>query len=198
MTRIIGGTAKGHRLRAPAGEATRPTTDRVREALFSVLVSEFGDLGGLRVLDLYSGSGAVGLESVSRGAAATLVERDRRTAGLIRDNARATGLAAEVVAASVQSFLAGEPTAYDIVFADPPYDLAEEALAAVLARLAEGWIAPDGLVVVERSARSPEPVLPEALTLLRTRRYSETALHMLVIDSTPLSSTAHDGEVSPR
>ncbi len=197
MTRIIGGTAKGHRLRAPSGDATRPTTDRVREALFSVLVSEYGDLGGLRLLDLYSGSGAVGLEAVSRGATATLVERDHRTASLIRDNAHATGLTAQVVAASVSGFLAGEPTAYDIVFADPPYDLTEEALAAVLERLVQGWTAPDGLVVVERSARSPEPVLPEGLTLLRTRRYGETALHVLVTDSTPLSSTAHDGEVSP-
>lgn len=197
MTRIIGGTAKGRRLRAPSGDATRPTTDRVREALFSVLVSEFGDLGGLRVLDLYSGSGAVGLEAVSRGAAATLVERDRRTAALIRDNARAVALDAEIVAASVPTFLAGEPRAYDVVFADPPYDLSEEALGEVLVRLADGWTTPDGLVVVERSARSPEPLLPSGLTLLRTRRYGETALHVLVTDSTPPSSTAHDGEVSP-
>lgn len=197
MTRIIGGTAKGRRLRAPSGDATRPTTDRVREALFSVLVSEFGDLGGLRVLDLYSGSGAVGLEAVSRGATATLVERDRRTAALIRDNARAVGLDAEIVAASVPTFLAGEPRAFDVIFADPPYDLSEEALGEVLVRLADGWTTPDGLVVVERSARSPEPLLPSGLTLLRTRRYGETALHVLVTDSTPLSSTAHDGEVSP-
>ncbi|GAB3259280.1 16S rRNA (guanine(966)-N(2))-methyltransferase RsmD [Alteromonas gracilis] len=197
MTRIIGGTAKGRRLRAPSGEATRPTTDRVREALFSVLVSEFGDLGGLRVLDLYSGSGAVGLEAVSRGAVATLVERDRRAAALIRDNARAVGLDAEVVTASVPTFLGGEPRPFDLVFADPPYDLSEEALGEVLTRLAAGWTTAEGLVVVERSARSPEPVLPEGLTLLRTRRYGETALHVVAADSTPPSSTAHDGEVSP-
>src|SRR5689334_7957728 len=92
MTRIIGGTAGGRRLRTPTGDATRPTSDRVREALFSTLESQLGSLTGLRVLDLYAGSGAVGLEAMSRGAGVvTAVESDRRTAGLAQDNARTLG-----------------------------------------------------------------------------------------------------------
>jgi 16S rRNA (guanine966-N2)-methyltransferase len=94
MTRIIGGTARGRRLKAPSGDQTRPTSDRVREALFSSVVSEIGSMNGLRFLDLYAGSGAVGLEARSRGAGSvTLVEQDRRTASLIRDNARSLGFA---------------------------------------------------------------------------------------------------------
>ena len=103
MTRIIGGTAGGRRLQTPKGDLTRPTSDRVKEALFSAVEASLGSLQGLRFLDLYAGSGAVGLEALSRGAAtATLVEQDRRTAGLIRANARTVGLpAAEVVTGSV-------------------------------------------------------------------------------------------------
>src|SRR6478672_639808 len=90
MTRIIGGTAGGRRLRTPTGDATRPTADRVREALFSALESQLGSLTGLRFLDLYAGSGAVGLEAMSRGAGVvTAVESDRRTARLVQDNATA-------------------------------------------------------------------------------------------------------------
>src|SRR6476620_12094520 len=104
MTRIIGGTAGGRRLRTPGGEATRPTSDRVREALFSALESRLGSLTGLRFLDLYAGSGAVGLEAMSRGAGVvTAVESDRRTARLVQQNADALGFRrAEVVAAPVE------------------------------------------------------------------------------------------------
>src|SRR5689334_5896095 len=102
MTRIIGGTAGGRRLQTPSGDATRPTSDRVREALFSALESQLGSLHGLRFLDLYAGSGAVGLEAGSRGAAAvTLVESDRRTARLVEANARTVGVPAQVIAQSV-------------------------------------------------------------------------------------------------
>jgi 16S rRNA (guanine966-N2)-methyltransferase len=180
MTRIIGGAAGGRRIATPKGDLTRPTSDRVREALFSALEAWAGSLRGLRVLDLYAGSGAIGLEAWSRGAGAvTLVESDRRTAALIASNARALGLRdADVVASSVSSFLVGTRRApYDLVFSDPPYPLDEEAVARDLALLAaNGWLTPDALVVVERASRSPEPVWPAGLALLREKKYGETRL----------------------
>jgi 16S rRNA (guanine966-N2)-methyltransferase len=183
VTRIIGGTAGGRRLATPKGDQTRPTSDRVREALFSALESWAGSLHGLRVLDLYAGSGAIGLEAWSRGAAAvTLVESDRRTASLISANARELGCRdAEVVAASVPTFLGGRPGPaygpFDVVFSDPPYPLDEEALARDLALLAaNAWLAPGALVVVERATRSPEPTWPEGIVRVREKRYGETRL----------------------
>lgn len=188
MTRIIGGAAGGRRLQTPRGDATRPTSDRVREALFSAIESWCGSLRGLRVLDLYAGSGAVGLEAWSRGAeAVTLVEQDRRTAALVAANARAIGFpGAQVVTGSVAATLRRAPVApYDLVFLDPPYPLPEDALADDLAALAEhGWLAPGALVVVERGARSPEPVWPDALVRDREKRYGETTL-WYAIASTP-------------
>ena len=164
MTRIIGGSAGGRRITAPSGQHTRPTTDRVREALFSSIEAWCGSLQGLRFLDLYAGSGAIGLEAWSRGAGVvTLVESDRRTARLIGDNARALGYpAAHVVAGSVGVTLGRPPTApYDVVFLDPPYPLDEDVLAADLAGLdRHGWLVPGAMVVVERSSRSPEPTWP--------------------------------------
>ncbi len=180
MTRIIGGSAGGRRLQTPRGAATRPTSDRVREALFSAVESWCGSLRGLRFLDLYAGSGAVGLEAWSRGAGVvTLVEHDRRTAALISDNARAIGFAkSHVVAGSVAAVLRRPPTApYDVAFLDPPYPLSEEALADDLAALAsEGWLVPGALVVVERSSRSREPAWPAGFAATRSKRYGETTL----------------------
>jgi 16S rRNA (guanine966-N2)-methyltransferase len=180
VTRIIGGSAGGRRIATPRGDATRPTSDRVREALFSAIESWCGSLHDLRVLDLYAGSGAVGLEAWSRGAGAvTLVESDRRTAALITANARTLGCTdADVVTGSVGATLHRPPrAAYDVVFLDPPYPLGEAELAADLAALSEhGWLAPGALVVVERSVRSPEPVWPEGLTDRRSKRYGETTL----------------------
>jgi 16S rRNA (guanine966-N2)-methyltransferase len=183
MTRIIGGAAGGRRISTPKGDQTRPTSDRVREALFSALESWAGSLHGLRFLDLYAGSGAIGLEAWSRGAAAvTLVESDRRTAALIASNARELGFReADVVSASVVTTLAREPRSahgpYDVVFSDPPYPLDEEALARDLALLASNrWLAPGALVVIERAARSPEPIWPAGLSLLREKKYGETRL----------------------
>ena len=124
MTRIIGGAAGGRRITTPRGAATRPTSDRVREALFSAIESWCGSLHGLRFLDLYAGSGAVGLEAWSRGAGVvTLVEQDRRTAALIADNARTIGCAsADVVTGSVHATLHRPPSApYDVAFA-PEFD----------------------------------------------------------------------------
>ncbi len=180
MTRIIGGSAGGRRIETPRGAATRPTSDRVREALFSAIESWCGSLHGLRFLDLYAGSGAVGLEAWSRGAeGVTLVESDRRTATLVAKNARSLGFAAaDVVCGSVAGILARPPSApYDVVFLDPPYPLADAAVAGDLALLAaEGWLAPGALVVVERSSRSPEPSWPAEVAALRHKRYGETTL----------------------
>jgi 16S rRNA (guanine966-N2)-methyltransferase len=183
VTRIIAGQAGGRRLETPKGDRTRPTSDRVREALFSAVESWAGSLSGLRVLDLYAGSGALGLEAWSRGAAAvTFVESDRRTADLIARNARLLGCeVASVVGRSVAATLADRPgTPYDLVVSDPPYPLSEEALATDLALLADHWLAEDALVVVERGSRSPEPAWPAGLQPLPgrrgRRRYGETTL----------------------
>jgi 16S rRNA (guanine966-N2)-methyltransferase len=177
VTRIIGGTAGGRRLLTPEGSRTRPTSDRTREALFSTLESELGSWTDVHVLDLYAGSGAVGLESLSRGAAAAVaVERDRRTAGLVRRNAAELGLPLRVQARTTSAFLADEPQRFDLVFLDPPYDLADEALVRDLDALADGWLASDALVVVERSSRSRLSRWPQAYEPLRERRYGETVL----------------------
>ena len=180
MTRIIGGSAGGRRIAAPKGHHTRPTTDRVREALFSAVESWCGTLSGLRFLDLYAGSGAVGLEAWSRGAGVvTLVESDRRAARLITDNARTLGFGKpDVVCAAVPSALSHPPTApYDVVYADPPYPLEDDAVGEDLSLLHHnGWLVPGAMVVVERSVRSAAPTWPEGFTDTRQRRYGETVL----------------------
>ena len=135
MTRIIGGVAGGRRLQTHRGMATRPTSDRVREALFSSIESWCGSLSGLRFLDLYAGSGAVGLEAWSRGAGVvTLVEHDRHASSLIRANARTVGFpGADVVSAPVATTLRRTPAApYDVAFLDPPYPLTSDEVAADL------------------------------------------------------------------
>ncbi len=180
MTRIIGGVAGGRRLKAPPGEQTRPTSDRVREALFSSLDSSVGSLSGLRFLDLYAGSGAVGLEARSRGAASVmLVEQDRRTATLIRDNLRTLGFSeVEVVAGAVARVLTEPPPApYDVVFMDPPYPLATESVVADLTALFEHrWLAEGAVVVVERSTRSGGVPWPDGFVPDRSKKYGETTL----------------------
>ena len=180
MTRIIGGQAGGRRISTPAGQHTRPTTDRVREALFSAVESWCGSLQGLRFLDLYAGSGAVGLEAWSRGAAVvSLVESDRRTARVIYDNAKLLGFSGvHVVTNSVTAALSRPPTApYDVVFMDPPYDLDDARVDEELALLdAQGWLVPGAMVVVERSSRSPQPSWPVGVTGSRERKYGETTL----------------------
>ena len=182
MTRIIAGRAGGRRLATPRGSATRPTSDRVREALFSALESLLGSLEDLRVADLYAGSGALGLEAWSRGAEhVLLVEHDRRTAALVRTNARDLGAGgAQVVAGTVLTTLRQAPAEpYDVVLADPPYPLSDDEVDAVLASLVEHrWLAPDGVVVVERSSRSRAPRWPESLVAHKPRKYGETTLHL--------------------
>lgn len=164
----------------PDGRDTRPTSDRVREALFSALDSQM-ELSGARVLDLFAGSGAVGLEALSRGAAhALFIESDARAAKAVRVNIGTLSAAgAKIVTGKVVNVLAsgnqGEP--YDLAFADPPYSLTEADLEAALTALAGGgWLAPDAVVVIERSSRSPEPVWVPGVTGERGRRYGETTL----------------------
>ena len=188
MSRVIAGSRGGRRLQTPPGDATRPTTDRVREALFSALASWAGAaagppaeaLAGLAVLDLYAGSGALGLEAASRGAApVVLVESDARTAGVARRNVAALELPATVRAAAVETLVRGTADrAYDVVFADPPYALASDRLDAVVVDLlAHGWLAPAALVVLERSTRTEPPRWPEKVVDTWSRTYGETVLH---------------------
>ena len=176
MTRIVAGAAGGRTLTVPRGE-TRPTSERVREALFSRLEHR-GVVDGARVLDLYAGSGALGLEAASRGAAAvTLVDSARPAVAACRRNITTLGLSqVSVVGSTVRSFLAGEPsTAYDLVLIDPPYDVSEDDVGELLARL-PAWLAPGAVVVVERSRRSPEPTWPAGLEPTDERRYGDTTL----------------------
>lgn len=185
----MAGSRGGRRLETPAGESTRPTTDRVREAMFSALAAWAGTaaerpdeaLAGLAFLDLYAGSGAIGLEAASRGAAPVLlVESDARTASLARRNVAALALGATVRATPVETLVrTAAEQAYDVAFADPPYALASERLDAVVADLvAHGWLAPDGLLVLERSRRSPAPTWPAAVVDAWDRSYGETVLHL--------------------
>ena len=187
MTRIIGGRVGGQRIAAPRGVNTRPTSDRVREALFSAIESWCGSLSGLRFLDLYAGSGAIGLEAMSRGAGVvTSVESDRRTARMVQDNAGTLGFRkVEVLALPVARVLGQHARApYDVVFADPPYPLENAELEQVLALLLDyGWVAPGSVLVVERSARSVEPAWPAGLVRERSKEYGETVLWYVRADS---------------
>jgi 16S rRNA (guanine966-N2)-methyltransferase len=178
--RVIAGAAKGRRLSAPTGLDVRPTSDRVREALFSAIEARTGSLDGLRFLDLYAGSGAVGLEARSRGAGVvTLVEQDRRTAALITRNAAALGFSrARVISASVATVLQSPPAApYDLVFSDPPYPTPDEDVDAdLVALVAHGWLVPGALVVVERATKRTLLTWPDGIVEERTKRYGETTL----------------------
>ena len=222
MTRVIAGSAGGRRLSVPAGRDTRPTSDRAREGLFSTVQAIRGPLAGASVLDLYAGSGAVGLEALSRGAArAVLVEADPRAVKVIRANIAALGLPGASVAADrvervlargpqtrsageaaatsaqrpgqapaagrVESAAGGlEPAAggagpagpgFDVVFADPPYAVSDDAVTDVLAALAaNGWLAPGALLAVERSTRSQPLRWPAGYAHDRSRRYGEATL----------------------
>ncbi len=177
MSRIIAGVRGGRRLLVPSGRGTRPTSDRVREAMFSRL-EHLDAIQNAHVLDLYAGSGALGLEAASRGAASVLlVESNRRAVSIIRRNVDELGLAEVAVEAStVEQVLATTPTIRrHLVLLDPPYDVGEDQVAAVLEALVTGrWLADDAVLVVERSTRSPEPVWPADIHLIGPRRYGET------------------------
>ena len=199
--RVIAGSAKGHNLKGPRSDATRPTSDMVRGAMFAMLESMLGlesGLEGLRVLDLYAGTGALGIEALSRGAAwCEFVEEDRATSHIIAENLTHTRLAdrAAVHAHTVERVLAHpeilghreQPAdhctmdaGYDIILLDPPYALGEAAgggVWAVLARLAAGgFAAPRGLVVLEHSRRAAPPEAIGPLRLVKTRRHGDTCV----------------------
>jgi len=180
MTRIVAGSAKGRTLAVPKS-GTRPTSERVREALFSRL-DHMNVLEGATVLDLFAGTGALGLEALSRGAArATLVEKASAAARVASANVRATGLPARVVTADVRAYLGargGEALTgeNDLVFIDPPYDIPEGDMTTVLSALAP-WVGPDSLIVVERSTRAPAPTWPPFLVLEDTRAWGETVAY---------------------
>ncbi len=176
MPRVIAGTAGGRRLKAPPGDGTRPTSDRVKEALFSSL----GDLTGLVVLDLYAGSGGLAVEALSRGAQrAVLVEQDRRAASVIRENLDTAGVAdrARLVVSPVARFCdmpSGGP--FDLVIADPPYKVTIGDLVTQLEVLVDAHALRTGArVVLERDRRTPEP-LPRMLIHDRDRAYGDTLL----------------------
>ncbi|MFJ4338040.1 16S rRNA (guanine(966)-N(2))-methyltransferase RsmD [Streptomyces sp. NPDC088915] len=178
MTRVIAGTAGGRRLAVPPGNGTRPTSDRAREGLFSTWEALLGTLDGTRVADLYAGSGAIGLEALSRGAAhALLVEADPRAARTIRENVRAIGLpGAELRTGKAEQIVTGPAPAdpYDLVFLDPPYAVEDAGLREILLTLRSGgWLSEDALVTVERSTRGGEFGWPAGFEPLRARRYGE-------------------------
>ncbi len=196
MTRIIGGSARGRRLRTPAGTSTRPTSDRVREALFSALESELGTISGLHVLDLFAGSGAVGLEARSRGAASVvLVEADRATAALIRSNVEHLGFDAVDVRTSkagrwIELESVGGSGRFDVVYVDPPYATSNADLSTLLGLLAStGRLAADAVLVVERSRRGEAWEWPIGLEGVRERRYGETMLFYGRVREAPASTS---------
>ena len=179
MTRIIAGAARGRRLSVPAGTGTRPTSDRAREGLFATLTALRGTLRQARVLDLYAGSGAVGLEALSRGAArAVFVESDPAAARVIRENITAVGLpGGHLITGTVARVLdrgPGGEQAFDIVVADPPYAAGDGEVNAVLLALRQGgWLAPEALLAVERATRSGPVSWPPGYAADRSRRYGE-------------------------
>ncbi|PRY45690.1 16S rRNA (guanine966-N2)-methyltransferase [Geodermatophilus tzadiensis] len=178
MTRLISGAAGGRRLRVPPS-GVRPTGDRAREGLFNSLGTLL-DLEGAAVLDLYAGSGALGLEALSRGAAqVVLVENGPRVLPVLRANVAAVGLpGARVVAGPVRGVLSGPPPArFDLVLADPPYATPAAEVDDVLRALVAGrWLAPGAVVVVERPAREAPGEWPTPLEPIRDRRYGEALL----------------------
>jgi 16S rRNA (guanine966-N2)-methyltransferase len=217
VTRVIAGADGGRRLTVPGGDSTRPTSDRAREGLFGTVVSEIGSLAGKHVLDLYAGSGAIGLEALSRGARDVLmVESDAQAVAVIRANIATVGMeGARVIRDRVERVLARTPAApgqaaggsakeppgapaasgasgtsgasgasgapdsrdgpdrYDLVFADPPYAMTVAAVTRMLSLLADGWLADDALVVVERATRSGPVHWPPGYLPGKSRRYGE-------------------------
>ena len=169
--RVVAGGLGGRKLVAPAGAGTRPTADRVREALFSIL----GDVSDLRVLDLYAGSGALGIEALSRGAAeAVFVDSSQAAVTAIRRNLSELGIEAGVARRDALSYLAaaagGEP--YDLVFADPPYDSALRVAAGLAERLPP-VLSPGAVIVTESNKRAP---LELPFPVLRERNYGDTRI----------------------
>ncbi|MEE4022682.1 16S rRNA (guanine(966)-N(2))-methyltransferase RsmD [Gordonia sp. PKS22-38] len=179
MTRIIAGELRGRRLTVPDA-GTRPTSDRVREAIFNIVAAR-ADLDDADILDLYAGTGALGIEALSRGAThATFVDSRRRATSVISANIAACGLGASatVVTRPVATFLSSGTGEVDIAFLDPPYDLPDDTMTADLAAVAARWIVPGGLVIVERAARAPETQWPDALIVQVRKTYGDTRVEV--------------------
>ncbi|WP_169252698.1 16S rRNA (guanine(966)-N(2))-methyltransferase RsmD [Brevibacterium sp. 'Marine'] len=185
--RIIAGAHKGARLSSPSGANTRPTSDRVKESLFSML-DGYGVVPAANVLDLFAGSGGLGFEAMSRGAAQVdFVDSSLASIRSLQANADKLGLdhSATVHAGDVLHFLAGLPgpenpesRVFDLVFMDPPYPLGEDAVTQILRRL-RTHLDMESIVVVERAARSPEPMMPDGLEVFRAKTFGETAIHFV-------------------
>ncbi len=172
--RIIAGLAKGRRLAVPAS-GTRPMTGRARESIFSILGSRLVDA---RVLDLYAGSGSLGLESLSRGAReATFVERNHEATRIVQDNVKVVGLGGSVVQGSLPQVLSRLVSEFDIVFLDPPYADSDATVASVLQEI-EGVLAPSGIAVLHRQSAST-PSMPDFLTSVDQRRYGDAVVTMM-------------------
>ena len=175
--RIIAGEWRGRPIAAPPGAGTRPTADRARETLFSMLTSRLGGFEGLRVADLFAGSGALGLEALSRGAAhVTFVDNDPKAVAVIRNNVAKLG-AAERSQISARSALAlGPAQPFDLIFADPPYGPGSGSAAAA-AVIDAGWLAPDGWLAIETARR--DPVRCEGLQIVAEREVGAARLTLL-------------------
>ena len=188
----MAGTFGGRRIAVPR-TGTRPTTDRVRESLFNVLASRI-DFAGASVLDLYAGSGALGLEALSRGAAsAVFVESDHRAAAVIDQNIASLGVTGATVRRSpVATALAGRADRpVDLVLADPPYDVADTEIVQMLTALVTGgWATPGTVAVVERGASGPELAWPQGWQPWPSRRYGDTRIEMANHDQPDSDSQA--------
>lgn len=181
MTRLIAGVAGGRRISVPEGRDTRPTADRAREGLFSTVQALLGTLDDARVIDFYAGSGAVGLEALSRGAAhALIVESNAKAAKVIRENITTLKLpGAELVVDRVERVVAQRPAEpYDFVFIDPPYGVEDEVIVEVLEALRDnGWLAVDALIAVERGKRGKAVAWPDGFIVERERKYGEAVIY---------------------
>ena len=183
--RIIAGSAKGRVLAQPAG-VTRPTSDRTREGIFSSLESEIGTCEGIAFLDLFGGTGAVGLEALSRGAIeVVVVEKDEKAAAVCRANyelvSKSTSGKFSVIRKSVDSFLELESSKAplrDVVYIDPPYEMTNDAIVKLLQKIIScGILASDAIVIVERSSRTEPFQWPPGLVALKERKYGEGAVY---------------------
>lgn len=182
--RIIAGVARGRTLGAVAG-ATRPTSDRAREGLFSSLTSEFGSFEGLRVLDLFGGSGAIALEALSRGASLVhVVEKDDEAQRTIEANYELVKKSNPVgnlhlYGMSAERFLKDLPKAkYHLVYIDPPYDFSNQAVEDILSALHDGeFLNSDAFIAVERTARSAQFIWPDAFKAARERNYGQATIY---------------------
>ena len=171
--RIIAGSAKGRRLKAPDSKGTRPATDRVREAVFSMIGGKIEDA---RVLDLYAGTGSFGLEALSRGAAmATFVENERSALVALKHNIETCGLGGRVVATSVEGYLIRDPETFDLVFLDPPWDLTQTRMEQQMADLGP-LLAASATVIISRRHSDPTPRTPETWQVATDRRYGDTRI----------------------